>query len=156
MNRNGRLTWNNRDDAEGGVTAALIEKEVKQLTQLIANQAHNAREDQRVIEEQEREIRELRHALTATTVTSEKAEIALADVHERDETVARLEQRLTEDEVRKAQADAWDEAIRYSIECANETTDSWGNMYRLDWIARMEHEIEQNPFRATDIKEEQS
>ena len=45
-----------------------------------------------------------------------------------------------------AKRDAWDEAIRFSIECGNETTDSWGNMYRLDWIARMEHEIEENPY----------
>lgn len=53
---------------------------------------------------------------------------------------------IVAEEVRKAKAEVWVEAIRYSIDCGNETTDSWGNMYRLDWIDRMEREIEQNPY----------
>lgn len=69
------------DDAEVGVAAAAYwraraekaEQEVERLTQQVANQAHNAREDNRVIEEQEQQIQELRDALRA-----EKAE-ALRD-----------------------------------------------------------------------------
>lgn len=70
------------------------------------------------------------------------------DDEERDEwrEIAAAVLPIVAEEVRKAKAEVWVEAIRYSIDCGNETTDSCGNMYRLDWIDRMEREIEQNPY----------
>ena len=56
--------------------------------------------------------------------------------------------------IRKAQADAWQAGMRYAIECGNETSDSFGNLYRIDWINRMEHEIEE--CRKYEIEKEQT
>lgn len=177
MHPDGRLTWNNRDDAEGGVTAAAIEKEaegaanwdaltihlmkrhevererddalamaalwketarrlhqyrilaragrefyrdVAAKSEEFRDEAHRVRDTARghlrqaLIELQEQEARaeKAEQERYMADMTSEgfqaeaahwkerakRAETALADVHERDETVARLEQRLTEAE----------------------------------------------------------
>lgn len=44
-------------------------------------------------------------------------------------------------------AQAWDEGMKFARECADETTDSFGNLYRIDWLNRMDYEIERNPYR---------
>ena len=44
-------------------------------------------------------------------------------------------------------AQAWDEGMKFARECADETTDSFGNLYRIDWQNRMDYEMGRNPYR---------
>ena len=51
---------------------------------------------------------------------------------------------------RQVKAVAWEEAMNLARECADDTTDSFGNLYRLDWLDRMEHEMERNPYHESE------
>ena len=47
----------------------------------------------------------------------------------------------------EVRANAWDEGMQCALDAAEDTTDGFGNLYRIDWQNRMEHEREQNPYR---------
>lgn len=50
----------------------------------------------------------------------------------------------------QVKAEAWGEGMNLARECAEDTTDRFGNLYRIDWQSRMEHEMERNPYHESE------
>lgn len=88
-------TWDYSSDLmDGGVTAALIDQEAEPDLRVDYEAMWWKAESER--EKAEENVRAREEMINRLDARARKAETALADVHERDETVARLEEQLAE------------------------------------------------------------